>query len=143
MIAQGSQFSLNEVEVVVARVDVSNVRSYRSSIASRNLQAAAGKCFPVIRLDFPLRDVDKYGSITPYSNPFFHSVEEEIRYGPACWLWDYLRRSGMRGFILPLSGGLDSCSTALLVYSMCVLVCQKLNEKGFVRRLLPCSYACC
>ena len=31
--------------------------------------------------------------------------EEEISLGPACWLWDYLRRSGMSGFFLPLSGG--------------------------------------
>jgi hypothetical protein len=25
--------------------------------------------------------------------------------GPACWLWDYLRRSGQGGYFLPLSGG--------------------------------------
>jgi NAD+ synthase (glutamine-hydrolysing) len=42
-----------------------------------------------------------------------------ISMGPAMWLWDYLRRSGMRGFFLPLSGGLDSCSVACIVYSMC------------------------
>ena len=29
-----------------------------------------------------------------------------------CRLWDYLRRSGQRGFFLPLSGGADSSSTA-------------------------------
>lgn len=44
------------------------------------------------------------------------------RLGPACWLWDYLRRSGAAGFFLPLSGGLDSCSTAVLVHSMSSLV---------------------
>ena len=31
--------------------------------------------------------------------------EQEISLGPACWMWDYLRRSGMSGFFLPLSGG--------------------------------------
>ena len=31
--------------------------------------------------------------------------EQEISLGPACWMWDYLRRSGMAGFFLPLSGG--------------------------------------
>jgi len=44
------------------------------------------------------------------------------RLGPACWLWDYLRRSKMAGFFLPLSGGIDSSSTATIVYSMCRLV---------------------
>jgi NAD+ synthase (glutamine-hydrolysing) len=48
--------------------------------------------------------------------------------GPACWLWDYLRRSGLRGFFLPLSGGLDSASVACLVGSMCTLVVDAIAE---------------
>ena len=52
----------------------------------------------------------------------YHSPEEEICLGPACWLWDYLRRSRQGGFLVPLSGGMDSSSTATLVYSMCNLV---------------------
>lgn len=43
------------------------------------------------------------------------------RLGPACWLWDYLRRSRTQGYFLPLSGGIDSCATAVIVYSMCRL----------------------
>ena len=39
--------------------------------------------------------------------------------GPACWLWDYLRRSGASGFLLPLSGGADSSAVAAIVGSMC------------------------
>lgn len=50
--------------------------------------------------------------------------EEEIMNGPACWLWDYLRRSGQGGFLLPLSGGVDSSTTATIVYSMCHKVVQ-------------------
>uniref|UniRef100_A0AAR2J1S8 Glutamine-dependent NAD(+) synthetase n=1 Tax=Pygocentrus nattereri TaxID=42514 RepID=A0AAR2J1S8_PYGNA len=48
--------------------------------------------------------------------------------GPACWLWDYLRRSGQAGFLLPLSGGVDSSSSACIVYSMCVQVCQAVRD---------------
>jgi NH3-dependent NAD+ synthetase len=47
-----------------------------------------------------------------------HRPEEEIAYGPACWLWDYLRRSGASGFLLPLSGGADSAATAAIVGCM-------------------------
>jgi hypothetical protein len=47
------------------------------------------------------------------------------RLGPACWLWDYLRRSGMKGYFVPLSGGIDSCATATIVYSMCTLVAKE------------------
>jgi NAD+ synthase (glutamine-hydrolysing) len=61
--------------------------------------------------------------------PHFHTPAEEIALGPACWLWDYLRRSKASGFFLPLSGGLDSCSVATIVYSMCRLVAEKAAEK--------------
>ena len=44
---------------------------------------------------------------------------QEIAFGPSAWLWDYLRRSGQRGYFLPLSGGADSSSTAALVGIMC------------------------
>ncbi|KAJ3053734.1 glutamine-dependent NAD(+) synthetase, partial [Rhizoclosmatium hyalinum] len=58
----------------------------------------------------------------------YHTPSEEIRLGPACWLWDYLRRSKTNGYFLPLSGGIDSCSTALIVYSMCKLVCEAISN---------------
>jgi hypothetical protein len=52
----------------------------------------------------------------------YHDPEEEIAFGPGCWLWDYLRRSGASGFLLPLSGGADSSSVAAIVGCMCQLV---------------------
>jgi NAD+ synthase (glutamine-hydrolysing) len=50
--------------------------------------------------------------------------------GPACWLWDYLRRSKTQGYFVPLSGGIDSCATAVIVYSMCRLVAEAANRGG-------------
>lgn len=52
------------------------------------------------------------------------------RLGPACWLWDYLRRSRTQGYFLPLSGGIDSCATAVIVHSMCRLVAEKARAGG-------------
>lgn len=51
----------------------------------------------------------------------------EIEKGPALWMWDYLRRSGGRGYFLPLSGGADSSSTAALVASMCKMVFESIT----------------
>lgn len=50
--------------------------------------------------------------------------------GPACWLWDYLRRSKTQGYFVPLSGGIDSCATAVVVYSMCRLVAEAASRGG-------------
>lgn len=47
--------------------------------------------------------------------------------GPACWLWDYLRRSGASGFLLPLSGGADSSSVAAIVGCMCQMVLRHIQ----------------
>ena len=58
-------------------------------------------------------------SPTPHIEVHYHTPEEEIAFGPACWLWDYLRRSKLQGFFLPLSGGMDSSSTATIVSIMC------------------------
>ena len=57
------------------------------------------------------------------------SPEEECLYGPASWLWDYLRRSGAGGFLLPLSGGADSASVATIVRIMCELVQDEIRKE--------------
>ena len=50
----GSQFSLYDVEVVTAAVDLRDVRSYRGAITSRGVQASENKKVPRIDVDFVL-----------------------------------------------------------------------------------------
>jgi hypothetical protein len=54
--------------------------------------------------------------------------EEEIAYGPSGWLWDYLRRSRIGGFFLPLSGGADSSAVATIVHIMCCRLVDEIKE---------------
>ncbi|XP_043995237.1 glutamine-dependent NAD(+) synthetase isoform X2 [Gambusia affinis] len=106
IVARGAQFSLDDVE------------------------GQQKPCYR-IKVDFSLSSSnDVY---LPTHQPIqwmFHTPEEEISLGPACWLWDYLRRSGQGGFLLPLSGGVDSSSTACIVHSMCVLLCQAVEDSN-------------
>lgn len=125
ILAQGSQFSPKDVEVVTATVDLENVRSYRGSIGSRQVQGSKAKPVPRITVDFDLTHGDYSYSPTKPIDVFYHTPEEEIGYGPACWLWDYLRRSGTSGFFLPLSGGADSASVAAIVGIMCQIVSRE------------------
>lgn len=39
-----------------------------------------------------------------------------------------MRRSKTAGYLVPLSGGIDSCATATIVYSMCRLVVQAVKD---------------
>ncbi|KAK0202995.1 hypothetical protein DFS33DRAFT_1344182 [Desarmillaria ectypa] len=132
IVAQGSQFSLNDVEVITATIDIEDVRSHRT-ISSRGMQAASAERYHRIEVSFSLsagkfeevRDEDMVGFLS--SRPYevkYHRPEEEIALGPACWLWDYLRRSRTQGYFVPLSGGIDSCATAVIVFSMCRLVAE-------------------
>lgn len=53
---------------------------------------------------------------------------QEIEHAPSIWMWDYLRRSGARGFFLPLSGGADSAAVASLVACMSRIVFKEIQE---------------
>ncbi|GJC84018.1 glutamine-dependent NAD(+) synthetase [Colletotrichum liriopes] len=132
VVAQGSQFSLNDVEVVTATVDLEEVRAYRSAI-SRGLQAARSDAkYERIQTSFELSSEDEDADVmiapSPPIKPKFYSVEEEIALCAGCYLWDYLRRSGTAGYLVPLSGGIDSCATATIVFSMCRIVMKAVEE---------------
>ena len=83
IVAQGSQFSLNDVEVVTATLDLEDVRSHRA-VMSRNMQAAAAERYQRIEVDFALSG-GKYGSVLGLEDlvlgefkVHYHTPEEEI-----------------------------------------------------------------
>lgn len=100
IVAQGSQFSLKDVETVTATVDLEEVRSYRSA-GSRGMQARQTTPYEPVEVDFSLsRGSDATDTMLGPSDTITfkeHEPEEEIAYGPACFLWDYLRRSRQAG----------------------------------------------
>jgi len=121
-------------EVIVATVDLQDVRGQRASFNSRSAQAADTPRYHRVIINISLsheegvHGVDVALKPTAPIFPRYHKPQEEIALGPACWLWDYLRRSRAVGFFLPLSGGLDSCSVAVIVFSMCQLVVKRAEE---------------
>lgn len=129
VIARGKQFSLQDVEITIATIDLEDIRAYRGAMRSRCTAAAETPTYPRVICDIEL---STEGDILKVPNPpmkvNFNTAEEEIAYGPACWLWDYLRRSGQGGFFLPLSGGVDSSCSATIVHSMCRLIVQAVQN---------------
>ena len=85
IIAQGSQFSLNDVEVVTATVDIEDVRAHRTK-SSRNMQASSAERYHRIEVEFPLsagkfrevQDVFEEGLEVRFKARY-HTPEEEIR----------------------------------------------------------------
>lgn len=143
LVAQASQFSLSDVEVITAVIDIREIRSYRNNAASFQDQSSNSKKIPIIdACYFSLRHKsDEHLQTSIAIEPKLHTPEEECAYGPACWLWDYMRRSGASGYLLPLSGGADSAASASIVRVMCGLAIDALvkgdqNVTEVVKRIM-------
>lgn len=142
VLAQGSQFSLSPVEVTTSTISIEEVRSYRSSI-SRNLQGAAQEDFPRVDCDLRLcRTADEIyfsDKLHISSEIELHILDpmEEIANAEAVFLWQYLTRTNSPGYFLALSGGLDSSTVALFVYSMARMALKAIQdgEKTVLRDL--------
>ncbi|KAG8373105.1 hypothetical protein BUALT_Bualt12G0136000 [Buddleja alternifolia] len=127
VVAQSSQFSLKDVELAFAQVDLDAVASLRGSISSFQEQASCKRKVSSVAVHYKLcKSFKLQMSLSSPLKIQYHSPEEEIAFGPGCWLWDYLRRSGASGFLLPLSGGADSSSVAAIVGCMCQLVVKEI-----------------
>lgn len=92
ILAQSSQFSLSDVEVVTATVDLDEVSSSRSA-PSTGMQAAQALGAPYARIRIPMSlheettiVVPKNGPTPPLAQPRYHSPWEEIALGPGCYL---------------------------------------------------------
>ena len=81
MLVQGSQFTLDEVEVITATVDLEDVRSFRGACISRGMQALKAESYPRCFLEMALSH-DKSVDVptTPPINVKYFMPEEEIRY---------------------------------------------------------------
>jgi NAD+ synthase (glutamine-hydrolysing) len=86
IVAQGTQFSLTDVEVVTATIDIEDVRAHRTC-SSRSNQAASSERYHRIELDFALssgkfeevREENMIGLVGSKSIAVrFHTPEEEI-----------------------------------------------------------------
>ena len=89
VVAQGSQFSLDDVEVVTATVDLEEVRAFRCA-PSRGLQAIRSPEYRRIETPFSLSsesdDLNPNLGPSPPREVRYHLPEEEIAMGPACFL---------------------------------------------------------
>jgi NAD+ synthase (glutamine-hydrolysing) len=61
--------------------------------------------------------------------------QEEFTRAVALGLFDYLRKSKSRGFVVSLSGGADSAAIVYLIAAMVELACQELGLAGTCARL--------
>jgi NAD+ synthase (glutamine-hydrolysing) len=124
LVAQGRQFSLEDVEVITAVVKMDVAEEDRPGPLQNVIFLGLNPDRNLV-VEFELiskRQEAMSNGYHPNIERQTFNIEEQMAKGPACWLWDYLRRSNAAGFVVPLSGGIDSGCTATIVFSMCSII---------------------
>ena len=108
LLGRNERFSFEEAQILTAVVDVDAIRINRRK--SFNYHPQEPPCLISKPWDWIDQESEKGPSlIAPYE-----SKEEEFFLAETLALFDYMRKSRSRGFVLSLSGGADSSATAVL-----------------------------
>jgi len=157
LVASGRRFAFSDFTLVSAEVDLEENRMRQTRTAGFKPRLDE----PIIEapFDYPLlspQAPDRDGDSWEHGDDL---EKEEFRRAVALGLFDYLRKSRSRGFVVSLSGGADSAAVACLVGQMVALATDDLGLDGviaklgyipelqtatepreLVRRLLTCAY---
>ncbi len=136
LVAAGPRFSFADVQVTSAVIDLDATRlaQARSSTYRPDLQEAGGAVVAV-----PFSPPGSEPSRPHLDGPAWERgparKEEEFTRAEALALFDYLRKSHSKGFVVSLSGGADSAAIACLVSLMVRLGHAELGAEGFLAKL--------
>ncbi|MCA1732300.1 MAG: NAD(+) synthase, partial [Acidobacteria bacterium] len=137
LITEGSRFSFADWGVATAVIDLelprqmqAKVGSFRPLIEKEDGQLVRAS-FEPIELDPPAPGTSK----TPEWERGPRRKEEEFSRSVSLALFDYMRKSRSRGFVISLSGGADSSACAALVRTMAELAWAELGREGVESKL--------
>jgi NAD+ synthase (glutamine-hydrolysing) len=135
LLASGKRFTFQPCSLTSAVVDVELTRVKQSRIASFLPDVEHER--HEIRHDFkyPQRAPEPLDTDMPEWEESPYLKEEEFTRAVSLGLFDYLRKSRSRGFIVSLSGGADSTACAVLIYLMSRFALLELGAEEFSRLL--------
>lgn len=130
LLAEGPRLFFGDLRLTSAVIDVDRTRSVQARIVSRDL---APEHAPEVTVPFSFGHPAPQPS-APVAAPDW-SKEREFSHAVALGLFDYLRKSRSRGFVLSLSGGADSGAIACLISLMMHLGRAELGDPGFREKM--------
>ncbi len=136
LLASGPRFSFAEYHLTTAVVDLDVGRMNRARTGSFQVDVGRAETGCVsAEFPFPPRRPEAPRVDTPDWETGSNRKEEEFARAVALGLFDYLRKSRTRGFVVSLSGGVDSATVATLCALMVRLGMAELGAAGFAQRL--------
>lgn len=131
LLATGPRFSFQPVRVTTAVIDVDSTRmnrartgSYQPDLGHRPNRVGCEFSFPEIEPEVARPAMASWESSAKMK-------EEEFTRSLTLALFDYLRKSRSRGFVVSLSGGADSSAVACLVALMAEMAAAELGSEWF------------
>lgn len=142
LMASGKRLSYEDVIVTCATIEIDKVRMSQSKIASfqADLEGDDSTVFyhnfkyPDIKLEDELDNVEATLNKDDWESSRYRK-EEEFARAVSLALYDYLRKSYSKGFVVSLSGGADSSAVATLVYLMSEFGIKELGLNKFLEKL--------
>jgi len=142
LVAEGERFGFGEVELSAATIDLDLHRTLRPrSASSETLDGTplpdAGRAPELVRIrsNWTLAAAPITAPRPPTWEGSPHIREEEFTRAEALGLFDYLRKTDQKGFVVSLSGGADSATIAILVRYMAELALGALGTTGIAEKL--------
>jgi NAD+ synthase (glutamine-hydrolysing) len=142
LLASGKRLSYQDVIVTSAVIEIDKIRMSQSKIASfqADLEDDDSAVFyndfkyPDIQLDKELDNVESNLNNESWETSKFRK-EEEFARAVSLALYDYMRKSYSRGFVVSLSGGADSSAVATLIYLMFEFGIKEIGLENFKKKL--------
>lgn len=160
LLATAPRFSFRDFHLTTAVVDIDYTRMLRTRDGSfRPDVFESGRHHVDVAFEFAPQNIEATQPHVAEWETSEHLKEEEFTRAEALGLFDYMRKSRSRGFVVSLSGGADSAAVATLVALTVQFGMAELGESGFraklgyvkaldecrdvrsaVRKLLTCVY---
>ncbi|MDF1812244.1 MAG: NAD(+) synthase [Verrucomicrobiales bacterium] len=134
LVATGNRFSFKDFLITSAPIDINLSRMHQAKQASHD-PILAGNPDSTVRLRTEIHETKKFIPCPATQRDKVLSKEEEFARAEALGLFDYMRKSWSRGFVVSLSGGADSGAVACLVKIMVDLACGELGRSEFRKKL--------
>jgi NAD+ synthase (glutamine-hydrolysing) len=144
LLALGQRFSFEDMLLTTSVVDIEFTRlnqwrsaSFRPELDAADSYFVAGDfAFPALSWeDAPLATPDRPGATAAPWEASPAIKKEEFSRAVALALYDYMRKSRSKGFVLSLSGGADSSAVAVLIHLMVTLGLGELGARRFLAKL--------
>lgn len=134
LVAVGSRFGFQQYEVTIADVDVDLSRTRKATVHAMPADVVESDC-DVVSASVSFSLPEEYAPAAEISSADIDNKTDEFTRAVSLALFDYMRKSYSRGFVVSMSGGADSSAVAVLIRCMAERSISELGIEGFQEAL--------